>query len=158
MFPIAASLKFQTPRNLQPGTCIQAHVYSQGTKWPWQHACVTVTDTEHWNHCGVTVLLYHSQAVVFVYIIAGPSGEDGSFYGAICFEQSLLWEHREKELCGCRCNRKSDEGGEGCAWVGGWWGGSRAALRGWQSVMNFACVSPLLHLFCCFLKCYSLGR
>lgn len=33
-------------------------------------------------------------------------------------------------------------------------GGSQAALQGWQSVINFACVSPFLHLFCYFLKYY----
>lgn len=52
--------------------------------------------------------------------------------------------------------RRTRRGKRMCVGVGGWW--SQAALQGWQSVINFACVSPFLHLFCYFLKYKSLGR
>lgn len=61
----------------------------------------------------------------------------------------------EKQLCDYRGNREDGGGRRMC--VGS--GGSQAALQGWQSVINFACVSlPPRICFVPFLKYNSLGR
>lgn len=60
---------------------------------------------EHWNRFGVKTLLYRGRAVVFVYIIAGLSGEDGYFYGVVCLVRCLLREQQRRSCAAADVRR-----------------------------------------------------